>query len=63
MSLKEGEIRRKVISNKVIVTLVIQGLPSSFLRKPLMSGRGITKIYKAADTTTSTTVTSDQAKN
>ena len=29
--LTEGEVRRKVISNKIIVTLVTTGLPCSFL--------------------------------
>ena len=33
--LKESEVWRKVISNKVIVTLVTQGLPSSFLSRPV----------------------------
>ena len=31
--LKESELWRKVISNKIIVTLVTQGLPSSFLSR------------------------------
>ena len=31
--LKESEVWRKVISNKIIVTLVTQGLPSSFLSR------------------------------
>ena len=34
--LKEGEVRRKRFSNKVIVTLVTQGLPSSFLSKTVV---------------------------
>ena len=33
--LKEGEFWRKVISSKIIVTLVTQGLPSSFLSRPV----------------------------
>ena len=33
--LKEIEVWRKVISNKIIVTLVTQGLPSSFLPRPV----------------------------
>ena len=33
--LKESEIWRKVVSNKIIVTLVTQGLPSSFLFRPV----------------------------
>ena len=33
--LKESEVWRKVISNKTIVTLVTQGLPSSFLSRPV----------------------------
>ena len=33
--LKESELWRKVISNKIIVTLVTQGLPSSFLSRPV----------------------------
>ena len=33
--LKESEVWRKVISNKVIVTLVTQGLYSSFLSRPV----------------------------
>ena len=33
--LKESEVWRKVYSNKVIVTLVTQGLPSSFLSRPV----------------------------
>ena len=32
---KESEVWRKVISNKIIVTLVTQGLPSSFLSRPV----------------------------
>ena len=33
--LKESEVWRKVISNKIIVTLVTQGLPSSSLSRPV----------------------------
>ena len=33
--LKENEVWRKVISNKIIVTLVTQSLPSSFLSRPV----------------------------
>ena len=33
--LKEGEVWRKVYSNKTIVTLVREGLPSSFLSRPV----------------------------
>ena len=33
--LKEGEVWRKVISSEIIVTLVIEGLPSSFLSCPV----------------------------
>ena len=33
--LKESEVWRKVVSNKIIVTLVTQGLPSSFLYRPV----------------------------
>ena len=33
--LKESEVWRKVISNKISVTLVTQGLPSSFLSRPV----------------------------
>ena len=33
--LKEGEVRRKSFSNKIIVTLVTQGLLSSFLSHPV----------------------------
>ena len=33
--LKEGEVWRKSLSNKIIVTLVTQGLPSSFLSHPV----------------------------
>ena len=33
--LKESEVWRKVVSNKIIVTLVTQGLPSSFLSRPV----------------------------
>ena len=33
--LKECEVWRKVSSNKIIVTLVTQGLPSSFLTRPV----------------------------
>ena len=32
---KESEVWRKVFSNKIIVTLVTQGLPSSFLSHPV----------------------------
>ena len=32
---KEGEVWRKVFSTKIIVTLVTQGLPSSFLSRPV----------------------------
>ena len=32
---KESEVWRKVFSNKIIVTLVTQGLPSSFLFRPV----------------------------
>ena len=35
LCLKESEVWRKVISNKIIVTLVTQGLPSSFLSRPV----------------------------
>ena len=35
--LKESEVWRKVVSNKIIVTLVTQGLPSSFLSCPVAS--------------------------
>ena len=34
--LKESEVWRKVISNKIIATLVTQGLPSSFLPRPVV---------------------------
>ena len=34
--LKESEVCRKVISNKIIATLVTQGLPSSFLSRPVV---------------------------
>ena len=33
--LKQGEVWRKVFLNKVSVTLVTQGLPSSFLSRPV----------------------------
>ena len=33
--LKQGEVWRKVFLNKVIVTLVTQGLPSAFLSRPV----------------------------
>ena len=33
--LKESEVWRKVISNKISVTLVTQGLTSSFLFRPV----------------------------
>ena len=33
--LKESEVWRKVISNKIIVTRVTQGLPSSLLSRPV----------------------------
>ena len=33
--LKESEVWRKVIANKIIVTLVTQGLPSSSLSRPV----------------------------
>ena len=33
--LNESEVWRKVVSNKIIVTLVTQGLPSSFLSRPV----------------------------
>ena len=33
--LKENEVWRKVVSNKIIVTLVTQGLPSSLLSRPV----------------------------
>ena len=33
--LQESEVWRKVVSNKIIVTLVTQGLLSSFLSRPL----------------------------
>ena len=32
--LKESEVKRKVISNQIIFTLGIKGLPSSFLSRP-----------------------------
>ena len=32
---KESEVWRKVVSNKIIVTLVTQGLPSSLLSRPV----------------------------
>ena len=33
--LKASDVWRKVISNKVVVTVVTQGLPSSFLSRPV----------------------------
>ena len=33
--LKESDVWRKVISNKIVVTVVTQGLPSSFLYRPV----------------------------
>ena len=33
--LKESGVCRKVVSKKIIVTLVTQGLPSSFLSRPV----------------------------
>ena len=33
--LKECEVWQKVFSNKIVVMLVIQGLPSSFLSRPV----------------------------
>ena len=33
--LKESEVWRKVISNKIIVTVVTKGLPSSVLSRPV----------------------------
>ena len=35
--LKESKVWRKVDSNKIIVALVTQGLPSSFLSRPVAS--------------------------
>ena len=35
ISLKECDVWRKVFPNKIIVTLVTQGLPSSFLSRPV----------------------------
>ena len=35
LCLKESEVWQKVISNKIIVTLVTQGLLSSFLSHPV----------------------------
>ena len=32
---KESEVWPKVVSNKIFVTLVTQGLPSSFLSRPV----------------------------
>ena len=32
---KESEVWRKVVSNKIIVTLVTQDLPSSLLSRPV----------------------------
>ena len=34
ISLKEGEVWRKLFLNKIIATLVTQGLPSSLLCRP-----------------------------
>jgi len=34
--LKESEVWQRVISNKIIVMLVTQGLPSSFLSRPVV---------------------------
>ena len=34
--LKESEFLRKVISNKIIATIVTQGLPSSSLSRPVV---------------------------
>ena len=36
--LKEAEARRKRFSNKIIVTIVTQGFPSSFLSRPVAKG-------------------------
>ena len=33
--LKESDVWRKVISNKIVATVVTQGLPSSFLSRPV----------------------------
>ena len=33
--LKERDVWRKVISNKIVVTVVTQGLPSSFPSRPV----------------------------
>ena len=33
--LKESDVWRKVISNKIVATVVSQGLPSSFLSRPV----------------------------
>ena len=33
--LKESEVWRKVISNKIIITLAMQGFSSSFLSRPV----------------------------
>ena len=33
--LKESDVWRKVISNKIVVTVVTQDLPSSFLSRPV----------------------------
>ena len=33
--LKESDVWRKVISNKIVVTVVTQGLRSSFLSRPV----------------------------
>ena len=35
MCLKEGEVWQNIFSNKIIVTLVTQGFPSSFLSHPV----------------------------
>ena len=35
ISINENEVRRKLVSNKIIVTLVTKGLPSSFLPRPV----------------------------
>ena len=35
LCLRESEVWRKVISNKIIVTLITQGLPSSFFSLPV----------------------------
>ena len=33
--LKESDVSRKRFSNKIVVTVVTQGLPSSFLSRPV----------------------------